>query len=81
MMEDHPYHLEGLSAHLNSGNIEKPKPGRRSGAQSRAIKAGKPKPQGQLKSHSSKPHATKSVDAGGQYRRGSQGQRPHPSRG
>jgi hypothetical protein len=81
MMEDHPYHLEGLSAHLNGGDIEKPKSGRRSGSQSRAIKAGKPKPQGQQKAHSNKPHAIKLVGAGGEYKRGSQSQRTRPSRG
>jgi ATP-dependent RNA helicase RhlE len=81
MMEDHPYHLEGLSAHLNGGDIEKPKSGRRSGSQSRAINAGNPKPQGQQKAHGNRPHAAKLGGAGGQNKRGSQGQRSRPSRG
>jgi ATP-dependent RNA helicase RhlE len=70
MMEDHPYHLEGLSAHLNGGDIEKPKTGRRSGAQSRAIRAGKPKlgnqntqPQVQKKAHGAKPQGSNSQGA------------------
>jgi ATP-dependent RNA helicase RhlE len=75
MMEDHPYHLEGLSAHLNGGNIGKPKSGRRSGSQSRAINAGKPKPQGQQKAYGNKPHTSKQGGAGGHYKR------PRPSRG
>jgi ATP-dependent RNA helicase RhlE len=85
MMEDHPYHLEGLSAHLNGGDIEKPKSGRRSGAQSRAIKAGKPQLQSQHKAQGAKPNFTKpqgtKPGGGGHYNRGSQGQRSRPSRG
>ncbi len=79
MMEDHPYHLEGLAAHLNGSDIKAPKLGRRSGSQLQASKAGKPKPRVQQKTQSNKPHAAKLETAGGKNKRGSRGHRPRSS--
>ena len=94
VMDDHPYHLEGLSNYSNDSNIEKSKPGRRSGNQSRVIKAkntGKTKSQDQKNVNKIKSHITKSQEenrhghqsktADGKHKRASQRHRHKGPRG
>ena len=90
MMEDHPFHLEGIASHLDINDNEPIKPQRRSGGHKRTGNSGNPnskrhgspsKPQSSKNRQGGRPAGGKPAGGGQRRRRPQKSQGTRPARG